>query len=204
MIGDTGSGKTYLVSQLVKLRKYVVVLRTKPDNIVFKGFTHVRTADALKHAPYGPDGSLRLLVDLTKMRTLRFDQSLEARKLLEAIWRMGRWTLIIDEGFYVQKKLGLLDELEMLLTQSRSLGISLVVGMQRPVWTTRFAISEAKHVISFRVDGRDIPTVRDSTSKEMGDVIKTLPRYRFAHFYRPTYEVRTGEAHDLAKVISLA
>jgi hypothetical protein len=138
------------------------------------------------------------------MRTLRFDQSLEARKLLDMVWKMGRWTIVIDEAFYVQRKLGLLDELEMLLTQGRSLGISMIVGMQRPVWTTRFAISESKHVFCFRVDGRDVPTVKESTSTDMGAIIKTLPRYQFAHFYRPTYEVRTGEAHDLAKVISLA
>jgi hypothetical protein len=186
------------MAQLVKLRKYVVVLRTKPDNIAFPGFTHARSHEAIYNTKLN-----KIVIDLTKMRTLRFDQSIEARKLLEAIWKMGRWTLVIDEAFYVQRKLGLLDDLEMLFTQSRSLGISIIAGMQRPVWTTRFALTEAKHVFSFRVDGRDVPTIKESTSTEMGGLVRTLPRYQFAHFYRPTYEVRTGEAHDLAKVLAL-
>lgn len=46
-VGDTGTGKTFLVSQLVRARKYVVIFRTKPDDIRFDGFKKVRRAEAM-------------------------------------------------------------------------------------------------------------------------------------------------------------
>src|SRR5665647_3733937 len=47
VVGDTGTGKTYAISKLVKLRKYVVILRSKPDNIKFPGFHPTKTAKAM-------------------------------------------------------------------------------------------------------------------------------------------------------------
>src|SRR4051812_9363940 len=35
VVGRTGSGKTYLVSKLVMLRRYVIIFRTKPDTNKF-------------------------------------------------------------------------------------------------------------------------------------------------------------------------
>lgn len=198
--GENGSGKTFLMSQLVNYRRYVIILRTKPDDIVFKGFKHVKDAKGINIERNG----YRLLVDLTKMRTLRWSQGVEARAVLDSVWKMGRWTIFLDEAFWLQKKLGLQDDLEALLTQGRSLGISIVVGMQRPAWVTRFALSEAKHVFSFRSEGRDMKTIGESTNGAMADAVRKLPRFHFAHFYRPTGEIRIGEAHSLPQVLRIA
>jgi ABC-type dipeptide/oligopeptide/nickel transport system ATPase component len=198
LVGDTGSGKTYLASQLVKYREYVIVLRTKPDDILFRGFKKSKDGGILNDLAYN-----KILVDLTNMRTLRTSQAEKLRFILDEVWRMGRWTVLVDEGFYVQQKLGLKNELEMLFTQARSLGVTMLTGMQRPAWVTRFALSEAKHVFSFRMEGRDLKTIAETTTAEMADVVKQLPRYHFAHFYRPTREIRIGEAHALPKVLLL-
>lgn len=198
VIGDTGSGKTYLMSQLAKLRKYVVILRTKPDDIVFKGFVHEKRAASLNNIKHD-----HILIDLTKMRTMRHLQGWEARQVLDKVWDMGRWTVFLDEGFYLQRKLGLVNELEMLMTQSRSLKVSVVVGMQRPAWVTRFAITEARHVISFRVEGRDLAIIKESTTANMAEAVRRLPRYHFAHFHRGTGEIRIGDANHLPRVFKL-
>lgn len=199
IVGGTGSGKTFLVSQLVKLRRYVIVLRTKPDDIKFPGFTVAKSAKALDDIH-----NEKILIDLTGRRTMQGKQAWEAKDVLDKVWEMGRWTVVVDEAYYVERKLGLGHYLEMLLTQGRSLGISVVLGMQRPVWVTRFGLSEPTHVFSFRVEGRDLKSIAESTTPRITQPITNLPRYHFSHFYRVTGELREGEAHGIAKVLRLA
>src|ERR1035437_998741 len=44
VIGDTGTGKTYLESKILPIRQHVILLRTKPDDIIFDGFRKIKTA----------------------------------------------------------------------------------------------------------------------------------------------------------------
>lgn len=104
---------------------------------------------------------------------------------LERVWRQGGWTVYIDELFYLTDMLGLSAFVTRLLTQGRSKGISVVVGMQRPVLVTRFAISEATHIISFNLDGRDVKTMSEAASTKFAKVGATLRKHEFAWMYRP-------------------
>lgn len=193
VIGTTGTGKTYLVSKLVQLRRYVVILRTKPDDIKFPGFKRAETAKALDDAR----NDKLLIVPEYK------NQARVAYELFEKVWQQKNWTIVIDEAFYVQQRLGMQKPLEMLLTQGRSMRISVVIGVQRPVHVTRFAVSEASHVFAFRLEGADQKRLVELTSPRVVPILDNLPRYNFLHWHVPTASARKGEANALDKVLRL-
>ena len=51
IVGDTGSGKTYLEALLLRMRSYNIVLRTKDDDIRWPGFKRVRRVDQIEILP---------------------------------------------------------------------------------------------------------------------------------------------------------
>jgi hypothetical protein len=191
-VGDTGTGKTFLVSKLVELRNYVVILRTKPDNIKFEGFTRARTAAAL-------DDLYDTRILLTPKHSY---QMREGYGLLERVWEQGGWTIVIDELWYVEKILKLGPFVERLLTQGRSKNISVIVGMQRPAQISRFAISQCTHLFSFRVEGRDLQTIKEATTPRIVAPVQGLGKHRFVYYNRSDRVIATGDAKYLDRVIS--
>jgi len=189
--GRNGTGKTFLISQLVQERQYCAILRTKPDDIVFPDFKTARTATALDNINYN-----RVLITPKYER-----QALEGARLLDKVWRQGGWTVVIDELWYVEK-LGLKPYVERLLTQGRSKKISVVVGMQRPAQVSRFSISECTHFFIFQVEGRDLkPTLTDSTTQAIYDPVRRLDRHDFCYFNTRNRIIAIGNARQLRAVI---
>ena len=190
-VGDTGTGKTYLVSKLVERREYVVVLRTKPDDIKFAGFRRARRASAMD--------------DIHQRRILlvpdHAHQTREGYAMLERVWEQGGWTVVIDELWYVEKLLRLGPWVERLLTQGRSKEISVIVGMQRPAQVSRFAISQCTHLFSFRVEGRDLQTIKESTTPRIVEPIANLRKHSFVYYNRSSREVAIGDAKALDRII---
>lgn len=193
VIGDTGSGKTYLISRLLDTRRYVLFVQTKSDDTVakeYKGFVERKQA--------------RSMDSLTESRIIlkpRYnDQRQEIAAALERVWKQGGWTAVVDELLYVEK-LKLTWSVDRLLTQGRSEKISTVVGMQRPVAITRWAISQSTHVFCFRVEGRDIATVAEATSPRIAGPITRLKQYEFAYFNRQTRQVHIGNAQRIDELI---
>jgi len=96
------------------------------------------------------------------------------------VWQQGGWTIYLDELYYIEKQLRLTDEVVRLLTQGRSKYLTVVCGMQRPAWVTRFALSEPVYVISGRLgDKRDVAVVSSVVGSEYVDRLQTLRRYQF-------------------------
>jgi hypothetical protein len=192
IIGDTGTGKSFLMSKLCQFREYVVVYKTKPDpddNKKWRGFTKVRKAERLN------DIRLNRILLMPEYRY----QAREGWLALELVWQHGGWTFVIDELLYAER-LGLREPIERLLTQGRSKDISMVVGMQRPAWTTRFAISQSTHVFTFQLEGRDIKTVADATSPRIVEPIENLRDHDFVYYNRRTRAVAVGNARRLQKI----
>lgn len=192
-IGDTGTGKTYLVSKLVRLRQFVVVFKTKPDpddDSKWRGFKRTKSAKTLDDQRYS-----RILLDPDYSKQAR-----EGYEMLERIWRQGGWTCVIDELWY-SERIGLKPYIERLLTQGRSKGISVVIGQQRPVTTSRFAISQTTHLFCFRVEGRDGKTIAESTTPRILPVIDSLTGHDFAYYNRARRYVGTGNARALGGII---
>ena len=191
IIGTTGTGKTYLTTKLAELRKYVLMLRTKPDDNKFRGFRKAKTHNAMQGV-YAE----KLLIEPDYE-----SQANVLASVFDLAWRQGRWTLIIDETFYVQRELGLEHSITKLLTQGRSKRLSIVTGMQRPAWVTRFALSEVSHVFTFGLERRDAKILADSSTERFIDIAPNLGQYEFAHFHRPTRTVAVGNANDLDRII---
>ncbi len=191
-VGDTGTGKTFLISKLVALRNYVIVFRSKPDDIRFPGFKIARTARAMS--------------DMYETRILlapKYEHQMrEGYAMLERVWKEGGWTVVIDELWYVEKRLRLGQMVERLLTQGRSKDISVIVGMQRPAQISRFAISQTTHLFSFRVEGRDLMTIKESTTPRIVEPIRTLAGHQFVYYNRKDRYVVTGDAKYLNRVIT--
>lgn len=192
-VGDTGTGKTFLISELVKARKYVVIFRTKPDDIRFDGFKKVRKAEAMDDVK----GNDRILLTPSYER-----QAWEGWHALERAWRQGNWTIVIDELWYAEK-IGLKEPIERLLTQGRSKGISVIIGMQRPAQISRFAISQCTHLFTFRVDGRDADTIKLATTPRIIPAIESLSGHDFAYYNRSRRLVTTGNARRLGALMRI-
>jgi len=190
-VGDTGTGKTYLVSKLVQLRKYVVIFRTKPDDIKFDGFRTVRRATAMDDIY-----RTRLL-----LAPLHEHQMREGYEMLDRVWHQGGWTVVIDELWYVEKMLKLREYVERLLTQGRSKDISVIVGMQRPAQISRFAISQCTHLFTFRIEGRDLQIVKESTTPRIVEPVQELTGHNFVYYNRASREVAVGNARKLDTII---
>jgi ABC-type phosphate/phosphonate transport system ATPase subunit len=194
VIGDTGSGKTFLIGRLIRQRNYVVFLQTKSDPTVdeYEGFERRKRARAMDN--------LQTSHIILKPE---FDhQQEEIGAALLKVWKQGGWTTVIDELLYIER-LKLTKSVERLLTQGRSEQVSTVVGMQRPVAVTRFAISQSTHVFCFVLEGRDIAIMAESTSPKVAKALLSLNArdHDFVYFNRRTREVTTGNARNLDEVI---
>ena len=193
VIGDTGTGKTYLMSKLADMREHVVALRTKPDNIKFQDMMRVSSTARMGH-----------LYDTRLLVTPKFhEQAYVGATMIDKAWKQGGWTVILDELFYITNNLRLNLFVEMLLTQGRSKRISVLTGMQRPVHVTRFALSQATHIFSFSLENKDAKFVSEATSENMLPVLLKLDRnqFQFAHFHRLTRSIAVGNANDLTKIL---
>jgi DNA helicase HerA-like ATPase len=190
-VGDTGTGKTYLVSKLTELRQYVVIFRTKPDDIKFPGFRKARTVAALDDLY-----ETRILLEPKHGQQMR-----QGYELLTRVWDQGGWTVVIDEEWYVEARLHLTEYVETLLTQGRSKKISVIVGMQRPSRISRFAISQCTHLFSFRVEGRDLQTIKEATTPRIVEPISSLTGHDFVYYNRARRIVVKGNARALDRIL---
>lgn len=200
VVGDTGTGKTFLLSRLAAFRTHVVMLRTKLDTTLepeFKGFKHADSASILD------DGRYDKIVLTPKYR----EQGKQGYAMLEKVWQHGRWCVMIDELWYADQQLGLRSMIDRLLTQGRSARITVVAGMQRPAYVSRFALSQCTHVFSFRVEGRDLKTMREAFTNRLAPLIdddspQAVSGHDFAYFNRARRIVTVGNAARLQEIIS--
>jgi energy-coupling factor transporter ATP-binding protein EcfA2 len=176
VIGDTGTGKSTLLAKgILPLREYVVVFLTKKDP---------RDTNLWESAGYR---FIRHAKDIDDERYSRFvlqprysEQTLEGWRLFEKVYRQGRWTIVVDE-FFLATKIGLGDQIDRLHTQGRSDAITVVVGQQRPVATSRFAISQSTHVFTFAVEGRDADTLAEAATPRFLPLISERWRAQSSH-----------------------
>lgn len=194
IIGDTGSGKTYLESKLLDLRDYTIIVKTKPDDVKFPGYQRIRKFAGLQQLQYK-----RFLLDAGIDPNL---QRYHIANTLNLIWKQEGWTLAVDETYYWTHVLKMEKQLNMLLTQGRSKRLTIVAGMQRPAWISRFALSQATHAFIFRCEGRDLVTLSQALSPKVTDPVQKLRGHDFVYFNRATREVVTGNANKLNEVIT--
>lgn len=180
LVGTTNSGKTTLARELLPLRDYVVVLATKPrdsslyDPLVKKGYVIESSFD-----PTAEDGNkviFRPPLDAPTSEAIE-EQSDKFRDALIEIFRAGAWCVYADEVRYLTDNLHLKREFETLWLQGRSLGVSLVVGTQRPVSIPLLAFDSATHLFLWRnTDYRNINRMAEFSGTDEDMVRETIPQ----------------------------
>lgn len=188
VVGNTGSGKTRLISYVLGTRRYTISLKSKADNTKILG-KHVKLDKDLSDPRYE-----RFVLDPAYAA-----QRVEFARSFERVWRENSWTMYIDELFALTQ-IKLTPYIDRALTQGRSKNISVVTAMQRPVAVTRFAISQATHIIVFNQEGRDLKTITEITSPRLAEPIAALKRHEFIWYYVPERTWWSGRLQELQKL----
>lgn len=197
IIGDTGSGKTYLENKLLKLRSWVVFLRTKaedpasdPMDRTWRRVSATRDITTQRHY---------WLLDPPQAQ-----QRIEGLRLFGKVRRERNWTVAIDELYGASLKPpdgpGLQTPITWALTQGRSSHLTVVCGMQRPVGVTRFALSQCSHAFIFALEGRDLlETISQAFTPRFRQAIPALnwERHEFAYYNRRTRRMLIADASQI-------
>lgn len=173
-IGPTKSGKTTLFRELFKRTRSE---RTHPWQVVVATKKRDEVLDA-----FMPDGFVKMPTwsapeaDVTPKIMLAppipsaedYRQQADAiRHALTSIYSQGGWKVLLDELKHIADFLGLKREVELLLHQGRSAGITVVSSVQRPRHVPLMAYDQADHL--FMWESRD-SNIRDRLSEIGGRV----------------------------------
>jgi hypothetical protein len=185
ILGATGSGKTVAGIWHLSKRNY----RRMPWIIM--DFKRDKLINRLPYTEIGPPYKLPKKPGLYVVRPhMTEDEAME-----DLLWRIryaGNVGLYVDEGYMLPFD-GKSDAFNAILTQGRSLNIPTIVLSQRPVWLSRFVLTEASFLQVFWLnDVRDRKTLTGIMPKE---VLDRLPR--FNSWY---YDVSGDEMVALAPV----
>lgn len=157
-------GKTYLASDLLKFRKYIIAITTKKKDKTLERYSDYYKVKKWKTV-YGED---RLLFNPQPKELGNFvDQRVEIYSCLSEAFLSGGWAIYFDDLFYISNTLKLKEVLQMLYTQSRSNNITLIASIQRPSWIPVECISQSTYVIILKThDKKDLDRLSEATGMD--------------------------------------
>lgn len=188
MIAPTGAGKTTLMAELMPLRKWSIVLGTKPKDRTYNRM--MRENDMLRidsirevkswHSKYllwpHYTGDMARTMDV---------QRRAFREAMNAVVNQGGWTLWVDESKYIAEMLGLKKELTFSLEQLRSINATVICGAQRPAWLPMSVLSSSTHVFiwktTLREDAKRLADIGGIDARDVFSALKSLGRYEFMY-----------------------
>jgi hypothetical protein len=159
-IGPTKSGKTTLLRELLRNARrkgthpYQVVIATKRKDEILDTFKTDRFAKVVDWGIVTPEvmPQVMLAPPLPSARDASVQRE-AIRNALTSIYRQGGWTVTLDELKHIAAYLSLEPEVELLLHQGRSAGITVVSGVQRPRHVPLMAYDQSTHL--FLWESRD-------------------------------------------------
>jgi hypothetical protein len=198
-IGPTGSGKTVLNRELLKLRDFVVVLGVKNrDPELYGGFEREGYRQVTKFDPTPADDASEervLYVPKTSKhgKEGRQERAARLRHALNDVYDAGYWAVYIDDVQYVADQLGLATELEELWMLGRSEGVTVVASSQEPVNIPLMAYGQATHLFLFQnpdIRRADRMAELTGTNRDViRDTILRLPPHEFVYVNKNTQEL---------------
>jgi Cdc6-like AAA superfamily ATPase len=190
LLGKTGRGKTTFASDVLDRRhdqrnascvSFVTKKRdSTSDKLISAGWDHIKLwppAYAQRQR-----GKLILWPTYTKASTYPRDVRPTFLDALDEVMEEGNWTLYVDEASYAVQSLGLRTSLDEFFTQSRSNGITLMAGSQRPVWVSRAQLSQHAWVCAFKIgDSEDAKRAAEvmGDRDRYGPVLLSLGPHQF-------------------------
>lgn len=208
IIGPTGSGKTHIGFEVAELRTYSIVVACKPrdplvSDALAKGYWLVDT-DRLE-IPYVDGRPLHNRVVYWPRLSERSRRKMPASQVLAAekahqrprvgaalgyIRNEGHWSVLLDEGTWVCRDLGLQRDIDSALFQFRTLDSSVIILGQRPSWMGRYVLSSPTHLFLFNTnDGDDrkaLGNVSGVDSKLVAELVARLDFERHEFLYIDT------------------
>lgn len=183
--GMTGSGKTIAALWHLSFRSYTtrpwVIVNSKGDETI-DSIPYTKELD-LKDTPKKP--GIYIVRPVPEVD----DEKLDA--LFWRIWERGKIGVYIDEGYMMPRKSS---AFKAMLTQGRSKSIPMITLSQRPVWMSRFVISEADfHQVFFLSDTADRDVIQRFIPYDITE--NRLPKY---HSYY--YDIADDDFTPLAPV----
>lgn len=155
LVGPTKRGKTTLALELIEKAfpaPWQVVLVTKARDPLLdelKGKGYARLPRWIVSDP-GVYPKVALAPPLRKGVRSKGEQREAFQTALESIFRQGGWLVYADELRYITETLGLGEDMEVLWQQGRTLGVTVVAGVQRPRHVPLLAFDQAAHLFFFK------------------------------------------------------
>jgi hypothetical protein len=184
--GMTGTGKTVAALWHLSERNFTEMPWIVID---FKGDSHIRALQGTK--PILSGGKVPSEPGIYVARPIPESDEAWVEDLLWGIWHQGNTGLYVDEGYMIGSKS---KAFNALLTQGRSKVVPMITLSQRPVWLSRFVISEAEfHQVFFLSDSQDREIVQRFIPYDITE--RRLPR-----FHSWYYDVARDEFDGLKPV----
>lgn len=197
LIGPTGCGKTTLTNALIDRRKYSIFIGSKrvddtQDELRKMGF--ISTSDP---SDIHKEVSKKWYIKPAFSPKLDADELADANRktikdTLMHAYRVGGWSVFVDEGLYVSSFLGLKKEMVLLLTQGRSQGNSLVVGTQRPRNVPLEVYDQSSHLFFFKdPDMQNVQRIAEMAGvhrRHAARMVSSLQPHEFLYYHVPSGE----------------
>jgi len=178
----TNAGKTTLMSEIVNIRRHVVVMVSKVHDDTFRDefkgwrivadWKDVRPQD--EKVLLWPKGGRTLRETVMKQRAV-------FKRAFDAIGNGRGWCVVIDEMHYMASAqfCNLDAEIAILHHQGRSQKLTMVTLTQRPSWIPRIIYSSVTHAYIARTrdveDLKKLSNFGGQDAKELGAAVVRLP-----------------------------
>lgn len=206
LIGSTGCGKSTVARQILRRRRYVLALATKPRDPIVQGFRRDGFAIIRKWDQYAWQLHPRALFWPKVKRIEDIDTQADSfRRALGFLFETGHICGYADELQYITdpRYCGLSREVELLHQQGRALRCAFVGGTQRPARVPLTTYSEPTHLFLWRSkDVADIKRLREMGGafdpKEVQLAIRELPgKHDFLYLNSDTGEMLVSKAEQV-------
>lgn len=151
VVAPTGAGKSYIVRDLLMLKRHAVVIATKSKDKTLDRYIKEDGFFRIDHWP--PEWFQHHVLVWKSAKELgeyRPQQAL-IYTVMNDIYKRGGYVLYFDDLYYVAETLKLKSPVQMLYTQVRSGGVSLISSMQRPRWVPLEAVSQSTYLLVGRI-----------------------------------------------------
>jgi hypothetical protein len=203
IIGATGQGKTYLLRNIMPFWPYVAAFGTKNHDSTMQAIVDEDGYERYERwVPMSAYDHPRRVIwpNIPKLREQKARQKVVFENAIDAIWAEGGrpkndpigWAIAIDELWWFSNMLQMREDMQVLLLQGRSNGISLLAATQRPFEVPVELYSMSTHLFFFQDDDennlRRIGEIKSSNKGNIRLLVSSLDEHQVLYV-----NTRTGK-----------